>query len=74
MKKHLGFHHINTWKSFLAVFLILAFGGAGLAYSYETYPQILKTELSLEKNADVFFDESVEIIFSNPVSRITQLK
>ena len=67
IKRHVGVHHITSWKVFLAVLVILIGGGLGIAYAAQVYPEIFKTEISAAKTNNLDFTESLVINFSQPM-------
>jgi len=67
IKKHVGTHHITSWKVFVFVLSIMAAGAFGSAYSIEAYPQVFKTEIAIENKENVKPLDPVVINFSQPV-------
>lgn len=68
IKKHIGVHHINSWKTFVLVSAIIFGGILCVRYSIYAYPQVFSTEISLEKNNNIGGSEPVVVDFSQPVS------
>lgn len=67
IKRHIGIHHISSWKIFL-IFLAIVLGGVlGIAYSINAYPDVFRTEVYLEKNQNISFTEPVVVNFSQSV-------
>ncbi|MFA6047249.1 MAG: L,D-transpeptidase family protein [Parcubacteria group bacterium] len=67
IKKHVGTHHITSWKVFVFVLSIMAAGVFGSAYSIEAYPQVFKTEIAMENRENVKPLDPIVINFSQPV-------
>ncbi|HPN96559.1 MAG TPA: L,D-transpeptidase family protein [Candidatus Moranbacteria bacterium] len=67
VKKHIGVHHISSWKAFLMVLFVILAGVLGIAYTIQAYPEIFKTDIALEKNNNISPTETIVVNFSQPV-------
>lgn len=67
IKKHIGVHHISTWKSFILAFSIIISGTFGIGYSIRAYPVIFQTDVSMEKRSNIRLNETLVIDFSFPM-------
>jgi lipoprotein-anchoring transpeptidase ErfK/SrfK len=67
IKKHIGTHHITSWKVLVFVLSIIAAGVLGTSYSIEAYPQVFKTEIAIENRENIKPQDPVVINFSQPV-------
>lgn len=68
IKKHIGTHHINTWKTFLLVMTIIVGGTLGYAYSIHAYPEIFQTSVKMKAYQKIDPREPILIEFSHPVT------
>lgn len=70
IKRHVGVHHITSWKVFFFVAAIIIGGGLGIAYTAHVYPEVFKTEVLARRLNDVDFKEAVVIDFSQPMPAV----
>ncbi|HLN18987.1 MAG TPA: L,D-transpeptidase family protein [Patescibacteria group bacterium] len=67
IKRHVGVHHITSWKVLVFVISVIASGIFGTAYSIEAYPQVFKTEVEMENRENIGALNPVVINFSQPI-------
>ena len=67
IKRHIGFHHINTPEKIIFVLAVLALGAFGMSYSLKAYPETFKADVSQKNKSEIGFREPIIIDFSLPV-------
>lgn len=71
MKKlgyYIGIHQVRTPLKFIAVLFVVGVGIFCFMYSFRIYPDIFKTEITIQKTVEVSPKENIVINFSIPVS------
>lgn len=71
VKRHIGTHHITSWKVFVFVISIILAGVFGTAYSIEAYPQVFKTEIKMADGENIRPSDPIAIDFSQPVMSLS---
>ena len=67
LKRHIGFHHVNTLEKFVLIMAIIIVGIFGAVFSVKAYPQIFSANLVMEKISEVKPEDPVVIDFSTPM-------
>ncbi|MFA6160088.1 MAG: L,D-transpeptidase [Parcubacteria group bacterium] len=67
LRHHIGAHHINTPQKFILILAIIIAGVFGAVFSIRAYPEVFRTNITLERATDIRPEESVVVNFSFPV-------